>query len=72
MVAARSSPLDALEPRLRTLLPATLYAAAWVDPSPANLTLVFEHVRTLRRLLHDYTPRLVADSPPQPGEIRHN
>jgi hypothetical protein len=30
------SPLEAIEPRLRPYLPADLYAAAWVDPSPTT------------------------------------
>src|SRR5258706_588696 len=55
------SPLATLEPRLRTLLPADLYALAWVDPSPATLTKVFEHLRTLRRILYDYMPRILSD-----------
>ncbi len=51
-----SSPLAAIEPRLRWLLPADLYAAAWIDPTPATLTQVFEHLRTLQRMLQDYLP----------------
>ena len=62
------SPLAPLEPRLRTLLPADLYALAWVDPSPATLTKVFEHLRTLRRILYDYMPRILSDELPRPGE----
>ncbi len=62
------SPLATLEPRLRTLLPADLYALAWVDPSPATLTKVFEHLRTLRRILYDYMPRILSDELPRPGE----
>ena len=45
----------------RTLLPADLYAAAWVDPSPDTLMRVFEHLRTLLRILYDYVPRQVSD-----------
>ncbi|MEO6860527.1 MAG: hypothetical protein ABI180_03095 [Microcoleus sp.] len=47
-------PLAAIELRLRSLLSAELYAAAWVYPSPATLMGVFEHLRTLRYILHDY------------------
>lgn len=65
------SPLAQIESRLRTLLPADLYAAAWVDPTPDNLMRVFEHLRTLQRILYDYVPRQVAESLPQPGEVRH-
>lgn len=63
------SPLESIESRLRTLLPADLYAAVWVDPSPTMLEKVFEHLRTLQRILHDYTSRLISDKPPKPGKI---
>ena len=66
-----SDSLVALEPRLRSLLPADLYAAAWVDPSPAMLRQVFEHLRTLLRVLQDYMPRHLLEAPPRPGYIRH-
>jgi class 3 adenylate cyclase len=64
------SPLSAIESRLRYLLPADLYAHAWIDPSPATLTRVFEHLRTLHRVLQDYVPREVVADPPKPGEVR--
>ncbi|MEG4120499.1 adenylate/guanylate cyclase domain-containing protein [Microcoleus sp. N9_B4] len=64
-------PLAAIELRLRSLLSAQLYAAAWVDPSPATLMGVFDHLRTLRYILHDYVPRPVSESPPNPGEVRY-
>jgi adenylate cyclase len=66
-----ASPLATIEPRLRPLLPADLYAATWVEPSPANLTRIFEHLRTLQRILHDYVPRDVSENPPGPGHIRY-
>jgi len=65
------SPLGAIEPRLRHLLPADLYAAAWVTPSSAVLMKVFEHLRTLQRILYDYVPRQVSETLPNPGEARH-
>lgn len=65
------NPLSSIEPRLRALLPADLYAAAWVNPSPDTLVKVFEHLRTLQRIMFDYVPRQVAESQPQPGEERH-
>ncbi|MGB8980849.1 MAG: adenylate/guanylate cyclase domain-containing protein, partial [Anaerolineales bacterium] len=65
-----SSPLSSIETRLRLLLPADLYAAVWVDPSPTMLERVFEHLRTLQRILHDYSSRQIAESPPQPGDVR--
>ncbi len=61
----------ALEARLRNLLPADLYAMAWVDPSPATLERVFEHLRTLQSILYDYMPRQVSETLPEPGEVRH-
>jgi len=66
------SPLVTIEPRLRALLPADLYAAAWVDPVPSNLMRVFEHLRTLQRILHDYVPRHVAQDPPTLGQVRYH
>jgi len=71
MLFATTSPLAAIEPRLRSLLPADLYAVAWLDPSPATLTRVFEHLRTLQRILYDYIPRQVLENLPNPGEIRY-
>ncbi len=65
------SPLAAIEPRLRTLLPADLYAVAWVDATSGTLMRVFEHLRTLRRILYDYVPRQVSENLPIPGESRY-
>lgn len=70
MTLSSISPLAAIEPRLRMLLPADLYAASWVDPSADNLEKVFEHLRTLHRVLYDYIPRQVAESLPSPGQLR--
>jgi class 3 adenylate cyclase len=66
-----TSPIAHIEPRLRHLLPADLYAAAWLDPTPENLRLVFEHLRTMRFILYDYVPRQVSEKLPEPGEVRH-
>lgn len=71
MPTSTVSPLAHIEPRLRSLLPADLYAAAWLEPSPDNLVLVFEHLRTLRFILYDYVPRQVSEKLPEPGEVRH-
>ncbi len=71
MPTINESPLAALEPRLRGLLPADLYAAAWLDPTPENLVSVFEHLRTLRFILYDYVPRQVSEHLPEPGQVRH-
>ncbi len=71
MVLHSVSPLAVIEPRLRSLLPADLYATAWIDPSEGNLLKVFEHLRTLQRILHDYVPKQVLVSLPNPGEVSH-
>ena len=65
------SPLADLETHLRELLPAKLYASAWIDPSGRNLTKVFNHLRTLQRILHNYLPRQILESLPKPGETRY-
>jgi class 3 adenylate cyclase len=65
-----ASALAAIEPRLRQLLPADLYAAAWLDPTSGTLLKVFEHLRTLQWALYSYVPRHVAEVVPQPGELR--
>jgi len=64
------SPLLEIEPRLRDLLPADLYAEVWVDPSSKNLVRVFEHLRTLQHILADYVPRELFQHPPLPGHLR--
>lgn len=61
-----------IESVLRPLLPAQLYALAWVDPSSETLMAVFEHLRTLQHILRGYLPRQVIDSSPQLGETRYN
>jgi len=63
--------LTPLEPRLRPFLPADLYHAAWHTPTRHTLTKIYEHLRTLRRMLHDYVPRHVSAHPPHPGEIQY-
>lgn len=35
------------------------------------LERVFEHLRTLQRILHDYTSRLISENAPRPGEVRY-
>ncbi len=70
-LSASETPLAAIEPRLRTLLPASLYAQAWVDPSPATLGRVFEHLRSFQRNLQDYVPRHVAENLTRPGQVSY-
>jgi class 3 adenylate cyclase len=53
------------------LLPADLYAGVWIEPSPPTLTRVFEHLRSLHRVLQDYVPIQVSYAPPNPGEVRY-
>jgi class 3 adenylate cyclase len=65
-----TSPLAPIEPRLRALLPADLYAAAWLDPTTTTLQKVFDHLRTLQRTLYNYVPRHVSEVMPHPGEVR--
>jgi class 3 adenylate cyclase len=69
MTALAPTLLAKIEPRLRWLLPADLYAAAWVDPSPATLTGVFEHLRTLQHILNDYIPRHNIEHVSHLGEV---
>jgi adenylate cyclase len=65
------SDLPNLELRLRTLLPADLYAAMWIDPSADNLRRVFDHLRTMQHILLDYVPRQVSNRPPAPGQPQY-
>lgn len=69
--ASPSNVLSEIEQRLRILLPAHLYAAAWINPNPETLMRVFEHLRTLQHILIDYVPRDVYDHPPVPGSPRY-
>ncbi len=64
------SSIKKIEPRLRPFLPADLYVSAWVDPSPTTLEKVFGHLRTLQRVLYDYSSHHLAENPPQPGVVR--
>jgi class 3 adenylate cyclase len=70
MKPSPDSPLATIEPRLRWLLPADLYAVAWTDPSVQTLTQVFEHLRTLQHILYDYIPRQVMRTTPRLGQVR--
>jgi adenylate cyclase len=63
--------LAQMEARLRALLPADLYAAAWVNPTAATLLKAFEHLRALQSILYDYMPRQVSETLPNPGEVGH-
>ncbi len=63
-------PLAQIEHRFRNLVPAKLYADAWVNPSSQNFIRVFNHMRTLHRILYGYLPRQVIRTLPKPG-INH-
>lgn len=63
--------LREIESRLRPLLPASLYAEVWVDPSAKNLNRTFRHLRTLHRILYSYLPRQVTEALPNPGETQY-
>lgn len=67
MDVQKSSPLAEIEPRLRSFLPADLYATAWVDPSQKKLEEVFVHLRTLQHIVNDYTSPGTVAKPPKPG-----
>ncbi len=64
-------PLISIELQLRSLLPADLYARVWTQPTPDNLSEVFQHLRTLQYILQDYVPKQVSDKPPKLGILRH-
>lgn len=79
-----NTPLAAIEPRLRSLLPADLYARAWLDSRYADdatdderraaaqvLVAVADHLRTMQYVLYDYVPRDVVHRQPKPGQLHH-
>ncbi len=61
--------IRALEPRLRALLSPDLYADFWVDPSLETLERCFNHLRTLRKILHDHVPQHVHENHDTPGNV---
>jgi class 3 adenylate cyclase len=69
--SSTSNVLADIERRLRSLLPADLYAAAWIHPSSETLMRTFEHLRTLQHILIDYIPRDVINNPPELGVPRY-
>ena len=68
------SPLQSIETRIRDITPAKLYANVWINPSVKNLIKLFNHFRTLDRILYNYLPSHVVDSRPRPipGFNRHH
>jgi len=64
------SPLTTIESRLRYLLPAEMYASMWGNPSVDIMIEVHKHLRTLQRILHDYTSRQIDVSSLKPGDVK--
>lgn len=63
----QGSPLKEIEGKLRDLTPAKLYADAWINPDSRNLTRVFNHLRSIYRVLNGYLPREVVTKMPESG-----
>ncbi len=64
------SPLTSIESRLRYLLPIEMYAKMWGNPSVDMMIDVHKHLRTLQRILHDYTSRQISFVKLKPGDVR--
>lgn len=64
------SPLTSIESRLRYLLPAEMYAAMWGNPSLEIMMDVHKHLRTVQRILHDYTSRQISVNKLKPGDVK--
>ncbi len=64
------SQLTTIESRLRLLLPAEMYAFMWGNPSVDIMIAVHKHLRTLQRILHDYTSRQISFNKLKPGTIK--
>ena len=64
------SPLTTIESRLRLLLPAEMYAFMWGNPSVEIMIDVHKHLRTLQRILHDYTSRQISFKKLKPGTVK--
>lgn len=64
------SPLTSIESRLRYLLPVEMYANMWGNPSVDMMIDVHKHLRTLQRILHDYTSRQISFDKLKPGDVR--
>jgi class 3 adenylate cyclase len=64
------SPLTTIESRLRLLLPAEKYAEMWGNPSVDIMIEVHTHLRTLQRILHDYTSRQISFNKLKPGVVK--
>lgn len=64
------SPLTTIESRLRYLLPSEMYVSMWGNPSVEMMIQVHNHLRTLQRILHDYTSRQIDITKLKPGDVK--
>lgn len=64
------SPLTIIESRLRYLLPAEMYVAMWGNPSVDIMLEVHKHLRTLQRIVHDYTSKQIDIKKLKPGDVK--
>lgn len=64
------SPLTTIEGRLRYLLPAEMYVSMWVNPSVDAMIEIHNHLRTLQRILQDYTSRQIDITKLRPGDVK--
>jgi len=64
------SPLTTIESRLRYLLPAEMYVSMWGNPSVDVMIEAHTHLRTLQRILHDYTSRQIDITKLKPGDVK--
>ncbi|MGK7928522.1 MAG: adenylate/guanylate cyclase domain-containing protein [Spirulina sp.] len=63
--------LATLDPQLQCLLPPRLQTPWDNNPDPDRLMGIFEHLRTLRSILHDYLPLQIVTDPPEVGKVRY-
>jgi adenylate cyclase len=64
------SPLTIIESRLRYLLPAEMYVLMWGNPSVDIMLEVHNHLRTLQRIVHDYTTKQIDIKKLKPGDVK--
>jgi class 3 adenylate cyclase len=64
------SPLTTIENRLRYFLPAEMYVEMWGNPSVNMMIDVHKHLRTLQRILQDYTSKQISINRLKPGNVK--
>lgn len=52
------------------MLPAEMYVSMWGNPSVEVMIQVHNHLRTLQRILHDYTSRQIDIAKLKPGDVK--